>query len=53
MPADISYPHTSVPAVDVTAASSRLPLGVGLVVAAFASVGLWVGIGAGVKALFF
>jgi hypothetical protein len=57
MPADVSYPHasysnTSAPAVEATS-SVRLPLGVGLVFAAFASVGLWVGIGAGVKALFF
>jgi len=57
MPADVSYPHasystTSTPVVE-GAPSSRLPLGIGLVVAACASVGLWVGIGAGVKALFF
>jgi hypothetical protein len=52
MPADVSYPHVSAPAVEATP-SSRLPLGIGLVVAACASVGLWVGIGAGIKALFF
>lgn len=52
MPADVSYPHASVPAVEATS-SGRLPLGIGLVVAACASVGLWVGIGAGIKALFF
>jgi hypothetical protein len=57
MPADVSYPHASYsnassPAVEATA-SGRLPLGVGLVIAACASVGLWFGIGVGVKALFF
>jgi uncharacterized membrane protein len=51
MPADVSFPHVSAPAVQ--AASGRLPLGIGLVVAAGASVGLWFGIVAGVKALFF
>jgi hypothetical protein len=53
MPADVSYPHASARALEASAPSSRLPLGIGLVVAACASVGLWVGIGAGIKALFF
>jgi hypothetical protein len=52
MPADVSFPHTSVPAAEA-ASSGRLPLGIGLVIAAGASIGLWVGIGAGLKALFF
>jgi|GEM_PF-1656344 len=56
MPADVSYPHASysdvsAPAVD-HASSGRLPLGIGLAIAACASVGLWVGIAAGLKALF-
>ena len=54
MPADVSFPHVS--AAHAEAADQptrRLPLGIGLVVAAAASVGLWVGIAAGVKALFF
>lgn len=55
MPADVSsfeglQQHT---AVVETAPPRRLPLGVGLMVAATASVGLWFGVAAGVKALFF
>jgi hypothetical protein len=53
MPADVSFPHVSTHAEAVVRPSRRLPLGVGLVVAAAASVGLWVGIAAGVRALFF
>ena len=57
MPADVSYPHASYSTASTPvaegASSGRLPLGIGLVVAACASVGLWVGIGAGLKALFF
>jgi len=52
MPADVSFPHVSA-RVETLERPSRLPLGIGLVVAACASVGLWVGIAAGVKALFF
>ena len=52
MPADISIPHAATH-VEAASAPRRLPLGIGLVVAAAASVGLWVGIAAGVKALFF
>ncbi len=50
MPADVSFPHVSAPAA--TASSGRLPLGIGLIVAAGASVGLWFGIAAVFKALF-
>jgi hypothetical protein len=53
MPADVSFPHVSPRAEVIGQSSRRLPLGIGLVVAAAASVGLWVGIAAGVKALFF
>jgi hypothetical protein len=53
MPADVSFPHVSTHVEVAGQPSSRLPLGIGLVLAAAASVGLWVGIGAGVKALFF
>ena len=54
MPADVSYGASSqtVAAADVRA-SRRFPLGVGLMVAATISVGLWFGVAAGVKALFF
>ncbi len=54
MPADVSFQdavHRSDVAVETTAAR-RLPLGVGLVVAAAASAGLWFGLAAGVRALF-
>ena len=55
MPADISsFEEISTQTTVVEAAPSRrLPLGVGLMVAATASVGLWVGVAAGIKALFF
>ena len=54
MPADVSFQDVSTQSVDMAAsASSRLPLGIGLVVAASASGGLWFGIVAGVRALFF
>ena len=54
MPADVSFQDVSTRSVAVeTRSSSRLPLGIGLVMAASASVGLWFGIAAGVKALFF
>jgi hypothetical protein len=54
MPADVSFQDVSPRSVAVEAqAPSRLPLGIGLVVAASASVGLWFGIAAGVRALFF
>jgi hypothetical protein len=53
MPADVSIPHVSARAEALEQPSSRLPLGIGLTVAAAASVGLWVALAAGVKALFF
>jgi len=53
MPADVSFHHVSTHAPAIEQPSRRLPLGFGLVVAATASVGLWVGVAAGLKALFF
>jgi hypothetical protein len=54
MPADVSFQDVSAVSVSIeTSPSRRLPLGVGLVVAAFASVGLWFAIAAGIKALLF
>jgi hypothetical protein len=54
MPADVSFQDVSPRNVSAeTRPSSRLPLGIGLAIAASASVGLWFGIAAGVKALFF
>jgi hypothetical protein len=53
MPADVSFPHVSSTHVEAERPSRRLPLGIGLTVAAVASVGLWVGVAAGLKALFF
>jgi hypothetical protein len=52
MPADVSYSHVATRA-DAKPASRPLPLGFGLLIAAAASVGLWVGVAVGVKALFF
>ena len=51
MPADVSFQHVSTHSVP--AETSRLPLGIGLALAAFASVGLWFGVAAGIKAIFF
>jgi hypothetical protein len=54
MPADVSFQDVSPRSVAAEAqASPRLPLGIGLAVAASASVGLWFVVAAGVKALFF
>lgn len=54
MPADVSFHSVSTSSVSIeTVAPSRLPLGIGLIVAATASVGLWFGIAAGVRALLF
>jgi len=54
MPADVSFQNvTSRSAVIETTRARRLPLGIGLVVAALASIGLWFAIAAAVKALFF
>ncbi|HEY3949874.1 hypothetical protein [Phenylobacterium sp.] len=54
MPADVSAfeeIRVSAPVIDA-APPRRLPLAVGLMVAATASVGLWVGVAAGLRALF-
>ena len=54
MPADVSFQDVSPRSVVVEATpSTRLPVGIGLVVAASASVGLWFAVAAGVRALFF
>lgn len=54
MPADVSFQDIRRSDLAVEAARpGRLPLGIGLVVAAAASVGLWFGLAAGVRALFF
>jgi hypothetical protein len=54
MPADVSYPHVGASSASLeTPSSRRLPLGIGLVVAGGASVGLWFAIAAGVRAIFF
>jgi hypothetical protein len=54
MPADVSFQDVSARSVAAeTRSTSRLPIGVGLAVAASASVGLWFAVAAGVKALFF
>jgi hypothetical protein len=52
MPADVSFQDVSAQSVSIeTAAPRRLPLGIGLMIAASASVGLWIAVAAGVKAL--
>jgi len=53
VPADVSFQHVSSESLAATRPPRRLPLGIGLVVAASASIGLWVGVVAGVRALFF
>jgi hypothetical protein len=54
MPADVSFQDVSPRSASLEAAPiRRLPLGVGLAVAASASVGLWFAVAAGVRALFF
>ncbi|MDB5427609.1 MAG: hypothetical protein JWR43_1584 [Phenylobacterium sp.] len=54
MPADVSFQNVSPSSVSVEASSQRrLPLGIGLTIAACASVGLWVAAAAGIRALFF
>jgi hypothetical protein len=52
MPADVSFQHVATHTAPV-ADTARLPLGIGLAVAACASVGLWIGVAAGIKAIFF
>jgi hypothetical protein len=52
MPADVSFQDVGQRSVSVeTSAERRFPLGIGLMIAAFASVGLWIAIVAGVRAL--
>ena len=54
MPADVSFQSISRRDASVeTSSPSRLPLGIGLTLAGFASVGLWFAVAAGVRALFF
>lgn len=54
MPADVSFQDVSAQSASVEASSTRrLPLGIGLTVAAMASVGLWFAVAAGLRALFF
>jgi hypothetical protein len=54
MPADVSFHNTGPSSLSIERASSgRLPLGIGLAIAALASVGLWFAVAAGIRALFF
>lgn len=54
MPADVSFQDVAVRSASIeTSSTRRLPLGIGLVVAGAASIGLWFAIAAGLKALFF
>jgi hypothetical protein len=51
MPTDVSYEN--VRARNAASANRRLPLGIGLVIAALVSAGLWVAVAAAIRALFF
>jgi hypothetical protein len=54
MPADVSFHNVSARSLPIeTASTRRLPLGIGLAIAACASVGLWFAVAAGIRALFF
>lgn len=54
MPADVSFQNVSQRSAAIeTTTTRRLPLGIGLTIAASASVGLWFAAAAGLKALFF
>ena len=54
MPADVSFQDVSPRSAAIEAQPARrLPLGLGLAIAATTSVGLWFAVAAGVKALFF
>ena len=57
MPADVSFdnvaPMQAATRVSPVAGGGRLPLGIGLTVAACASGGLWFAAVAGIRALFF
>jgi hypothetical protein len=50
MPADVSFENVA-PSADAGVAPRRLPLGLGLAIAACASVSLWVGAAVGIHAL--
>ena len=51
MPADVSFENVASRS-EAAVGSRRLPLGFGLAIAAFASVGLWVAAAVGIRALF-
>ena len=53
VPADVSFQNVTSEALAGTKPARRLPLGIGLAIAATASVGLWFAVAAGLKALFF
>jgi hypothetical protein len=54
MPADVSFQDVSAQSVSIeTSSTRRFPLGIGLLVAGSASVGLWFAVAAGIKALLF
>ncbi|WP_372785119.1 hypothetical protein [Phenylobacterium sp.] len=54
MPADVSFDNVSPSSLSIeTTSTRRLPLGIGLVIAACASVGLWVAVAAAIRAFFF
>ena len=54
MPADVSFQDVSARSVSIeTTSTRRLPVGIGLVVAGSASIGLWFTLAAGLKALLF
>jgi len=50
MPADVSFENVA-PRSETVVGSRRLPLGVGLAIAACASVSLWIGAAIGIHAL--
>lgn len=50
MPADVSFENVA-PRSEAAIGARRLPVGLGLAIAAFASVGLWIGAAAGIHAL--
>jgi hypothetical protein len=54
MPADVSFQHVSESRLSIeTGPARRLPLGIGLTIAACASIGLWFAVAAAIRALFF
>ncbi len=52
MPADVSFENVA-PQGEAGAPSRRLPLGLGLAIAACASMTLWAGAAIGIRALFY